>query len=162
MRSMIFGVILGCCLISTGVRAFPSVGDRVRYEAPYRDAMVIQEKEVLREDIQRQVFEVHTITTYLGNVVDEKWVELPGSFLYTPEKIADVIRNCVRREGALSDLMVLGSKMRVCEFYHEDSQLTYILGPVPFGLIRFQVYLGEEEFLDFHLTKASFKAAGSP
>ncbi len=67
-----------------------------------------------------------------------------------------------RGQGALWDLMVLGSKMRVCEFYHEDSRLTYILGPVPFGLIRFQVYPGEEEFLDFHLTKASFKAAASP
>ena len=132
--------------------AYPAVGDRVRYEATYEGSPVIQEKEILHQDPSAEVFGVHTITTYRGNVVEEKWVDLPKSFLYTPDKISDVIRNCVRREGALSTLSVLGAPMRVCEFYHEDSQLSYILGPVPFGLIRFQVYIGDEDFLDFHLT----------
>ncbi|MBU6153904.1 MAG: hypothetical protein KGP28_06340 [Bdellovibrionales bacterium] len=161
-RVMIFGVLLGYCFGLNQVLAFPSVGDRVRYEAPYQGAVVIQEREIMHQDAAGEVFGVHTITTYRGRVVEEKWVDLPKSFLYTPEKIEEVIRNCVKREGALSDLMVLGLRMRVCEFYHEDSQLTYILGPVPFGLIRFQVYLEDEEFLDFHLTDVRFKEAGSP
>ena len=132
--------------------AYPAVGDRVRYEAPFQGDVVIQEKEIQHQDPTGAVFGVHTITTYRGNVVDEKWVDLPRSFLYTPEKIEDVIRNCVRREGAISTMIVLGASMKVCEFYHEDSQLSYMLGPVPFGLIRFQVYIGDEDFLDFYLT----------
>lgn len=149
---VILGVFLGFWMRLSGAFAYPSIGDRVRYEAPYQGTMVIQEKEILHQDPTGGVFGVHTITTYRGNVVEEKWVDLPRSFLYTPDKISDVIRNCVRREGALSTMSVLGVPMKVCEFYHEDSQLSYILGPVPFGLIRFQVYIGDEDFLDFHLT----------
>ncbi len=132
--------------------SYPAVGDRVRYEAPFQGDVVIQEKEIQHQDPTGGVFGVHTITTFRGNVVEEKWVDLPRSFLYTPEKIEDVIQNCVRREGAISNLIVLGARMQVCEFYHEDSQLSYLIGPVPFGLIRFQVYIGGEDFLDFHLT----------
>ena len=149
---VILSVFLGFWMSLPGAFAYPSVGDRVRYEAPYQGAMVIQEKEILHQDPTGEVFGVHTITTYRGNVVEEKWVDLPRSFLYTPDKISDVIRNCVRREGALSTMSVLGAPMKVCEFYHEDSQLSYILGPVPFALIRFQVYIGGEDFLDFHLS----------
>ena len=149
---VILGAFSAVMATSQGAIAYPAVGDRVRYEAVFGGALVVQEKEVARQDASGEVFGVHSVTTYRGNIVEEKWIELPRSFLYTPEKIADVIRDCVRREGALSRMNVLGVSMRVCEFYNEDSQLSSILGPVPFGLIRFQVYIGDEDFLDFYLT----------
>jgi hypothetical protein len=152
---MFFGLFFGCMGGVSAAMAYPAVGDRVRYEAPYQGAMVIMEKEITGQDEAGEVFSVLTKTTWRGHILEERRVDLPKSFLYTPDKIADVIRNCVRREGAISTLEVLGSPMTVCEFYNEDSQLSSIVGPVPFGLIRFQVYIGGEDFLDFHL---SFKS----
>jgi hypothetical protein len=43
--------------------------------------------------------------------------------------------------------------IKVCEFYNEDSQLSYMIGEVPFGQVKFQIYLQDEDFLDFNLTR---------
>ena len=149
------GILVWCLAIlalSQGAYSYPAIRDRVRYEALFEGAVVVQEKEITHQSPEGEGFGVHSVTTYRGTIVEERRVELPRSFLYTPEKIAHVIKDCVRREGALSRMDVLGVSMSVCEFYNEDSQLSSILGPVPFGLIRFQVYIGDEDFLDFHLT----------
>jgi hypothetical protein len=133
--------------------AFPSVGDFVQYQAIYKDAPVIMEKRVLAHDIDLNTFTVSLLTTYKDRVLQDQTNELPAGFLYTPLKIKHVLKTCEAREGAVGDMTVAGVKMQVCEFYNEDSQLTDILGPVPFGQIRFQVYLEGEEFLDFNLTQ---------
>jgi hypothetical protein len=135
--------------------AFPAVGDFVQYQAIYKDAPVIMEKRVLAHDMDLNTFTVSLLTTYKDIVLQDQTNELPKGFLYTPEKIKRVLETCVAREGAVGNMTVAGIKMQVCEFYNEDSQLTDILGPVPFGQIRFQVYLEGEEFLDFNLTQFS-------
>lgn len=140
-------------LIPTFTWAFPAEGDFVQYMAPYKNSPVIMEKRVVAHDNEHNSFTVSTITTYKERVIQDQLVELPESFLYNPIKIQHVLNTCASREGALGLMLIQGKEMQVCEFYNEDSQLTDILGPVPFGQIRFQVYLEEEDFLDFNLTK---------
>jgi hypothetical protein len=121
--------------------AYPEAGDFTRHEAPYRGFPVIMERRVLSHDSTTDTFEVSTLTTYRGQVIENHTRTLPRNFLYTPDKISDTLRHCVEREGAISDIRILGRTHRTCEFYNEDSQLTTILGPVPFGQIRFLTML---------------------
>jgi hypothetical protein len=90
------------------------------------------------------------------SIYRDEVLSLPRSFLYSPEKIANVLATCVSREGALGHERIQGRTIEVCEFYNEDSQMTTILGKVPFGQVRFQEYLGEGEFLDFQLVRFQF------
>lgn len=140
------------CLVSTAAHAYPSLGDFVRYEAKYEGSMVVMEKSVLSHDVVENTFEVRTLVTYKDRVLQDETYALPHNFLYTPEKVASVLKNCEMREGAISNVVVQGKKLTVCEFYNEESQLTDMIGPVPFGLVRFQIYLEGEEFLDFNLS----------
>ena len=132
--------------------AYPALGDFVHYEAKFEDAYVKLEKTVLSHDLVANTFEVRTFMTFKGNVLQNDIHVLPYSFLYTPEKVASVIKNCEAREGMITELVVQSIPMSVCEFYNEESQLTNMIGPVPFGVVRFQVYLQGEDFLDFNLT----------
>lgn len=144
------------CLITTVAQAYPSLGDFVRYEAKYEGSMIVMEKKVLSHDTVEDTFEVRTLVTYKERIIQDVTHVLPHSFLYTPEKVASVLKNCYAREGMLTDLVIQTKRITVCEFYDEDSQLTNMIGPVPFGVVRFQNYLQEEEFLDFNLTYFSF------
>lgn len=143
-------------LLSTAAHAYPALGDFVRYEAKYEGSMVVMEKRVLNHDVVENSFEVRTLVTYQDRVLQDETYSLPHNFLYTPEKVASVIKNCEAREGAISNVVVQGKKLKVCEFYNEESQLTDMIGPVPFGLVRFQIYLEGEEFLDFNLSAFEF------
>jgi hypothetical protein len=149
-------IVLSLCFYLTVFNnswAFPSVGDFVRYEATYDGAILAMEKKVLAHDIVKDTFSVRRLTIYKEEVIKDETLELPRSFLYDNKKVQHVFETCAQREGALGDLVVSGKKIQVCEFYNEDSQLTYMIGSVPFGQVRFQNYLGGEEFLDFYLKK---------
>ena len=152
MKALFFGFFL-LSLFPTFVWAFPAKGDFVQYVASYKNSPVIMEKRVVAHDNERNSFTVSTITIYRDRVIQDLLVELPESFLYNSIKIQHVLDTCASREGAVGRMVIQGKEMQVCEFYNEDSQLSDILGPVPFGQIRFQVYLEGEEFLDFNLTK---------
>ena len=140
------------CLVTTSALAYPALGDFVRYEAKYEGSMIVMERKILAHDTVEDTFEVRTLVTYQNRIIQDQIHVLPHNFLYTPEKIASVLKNCYAREGMLTDLVIGIQKITGCEFYNEDSQLTSIIGPVPFGLVRFQNYLQGEEFLDFNLT----------
>ncbi len=144
--------LLFLCLVSTVAHAYPTLGDFVRYEAKYEGSLVIMEKKVVAFDPAANTFEVRTLVTYKNQTIQDNTYVLPYSFLYTPEKVASVLKNCEAREGMISKVVVQEKNLTVCEFYDEDSQLTYMIGPVPFGQVRFQVYLEGEDFLDFNLT----------
>ncbi len=149
-------IVLSLCFYLTLYNnswAFPSVGDFVRYEATYDGAILAMEKKVLAHDLVKDTFSVRRLTIYKEEVIKDETLELPRSFLYDAKKVDHVFKTCAEREGALGDLVVGGKKIQVCEFYNEDSQLTYMIGSVPFGQVRFQNYLGGEEFLDFYLKK---------
>jgi hypothetical protein len=141
------------CLFSVSSWAFPETGDFVQFVAMYEGSPVVMEKRVLFYDPADKMCKVKTIMTYKERVIQEQTVMVPDTFLYNLEKIQDVLRNCEAREGVISDVTVDGKSFQVCEFYNEDSQLTSMIGPVPFGLVRYQVYLEGETFLDFNLTK---------
>ena len=132
--------------------AYPALGDFVHFEAKYEGSVIIMEKKVLTHNIENNTFDVRTLITYKGEIIKDATYTLPYSFLYTPEKIALIMENCYSREGMITDLVISAKKVKACEFYHEDSQLTYMIGTVPFGQVRFQEYLGNGEFLDFNLT----------
>jgi hypothetical protein len=135
--------------------SYPESGDFVQYEASYEGAQVLMEKKVLSHDLENDTFIVRTLVTYKERIIQDQTVILPRSFLYTPEKIQHVIDTCLSREGAISEVRVQGKELEVCEFYNDDYQLTSMIGSVPFGQVRFQVYLQGEEFLDFNLKKFS-------
>lgn len=139
-------------LLPTLANAYPALGDFVHFEAKYRGSVVIYEKKVLAHNQADNTFEVRTLITYKGEIIKGQTHVLPYSFMYTAEKSAYVMKSCYEREGMITKLTISGKQLSVCEFYHEDSQLTYMIGPVPFGQVRFQEYLGGEEFLDFNLT----------
>lgn len=133
--------------------SFPSVGNWVHYEALYEGEPLIIEKTVLSHDADTDVFQIRSKIQYRNEVLKNETIAQPGTFLYTPKKVEQVLQNCVRREGAIGEVTLDDQVIPVCEFYNEDSQLSEMIGPVPFGLIRFQVYLEDETFLDFHLTR---------
>jgi hypothetical protein len=139
--------------ITSSAQAFPAIGDHVEFEARYRGGKVVLEKSVKSFDPSSDRFGVRTLMRMGDTLLRDDLYLLPRSFLYTPEKIARVLSTCVSREGALGRERIQGRMVEVCEFYHEDSQLTTVLGRVPFGQIRFQEYLGDGEFLDFHLVR---------
>lgn len=132
--------------------AYPALGDFVHFEAKYDGSVIIMEKKVLTHHVDNNTFDVRTLITFKGEIIKDTTYNLSYSFLYNPEKIANVMKTCYSREGMITDLVISGKKLKACEFYHEDSQLTYMIGPVPFGQVRFQEYLGNGEFLDFNLT----------
>ncbi len=140
-------------LSASSATAFPAVGDHVEFMAKYQNRAFILEKSVKSHDPVNDHFGVRTLLRSGDQVLRDELFLLPRSFLYNPEKIAHVLATCVSREGALGNERIGEKIVRVCEFYHEDSQLTTILGNVPFGQVRFQEYLGEGEFLDYHLTR---------
>jgi hypothetical protein len=132
---------------------YPEVGNFVQYEAPFEGDKVIWIKKVISYDQARDTYLVGNRITYKDRVLEEVVYDQPRYWLYNPEKIKHVIDTCEEREGAITDLVVDNKQLRVCEMYDEESMLTYMIGPVPFGQVRFQIYLEGEEFLDFHLTK---------
>jgi hypothetical protein len=144
----IFFLIL---LVPVFARAYPGLGDFVAHEAFYEGSIVRIEKRILTHDQIHDVFTVHTKATFRGEILQDQRLEIPRTFLYTPSKVSDVLKNCIRREGARGQVSVQSKTIEVCEFFHEDSQLTYMIGDVPFGQVRYQIYLEEEEFLDFFL-----------
>ena len=136
--------------------AYPALGDFVHFEAIFDGSIVTMEKKVLVHNTEANTFDVRTLVIYKNEIIKDTTYTLPYNFLYTPEKVESVMKNCYSREGMITDLVISGKKLKACEFYHEDSQLTYMIGPVPFGQVRFQEYLGNGEFLDFNLTYFSF------
>jgi hypothetical protein len=133
--------------------AFPAKGDYVRYEAPYEGHPVIIEKEILDDLEEQNQFLIKTTTTYQGQVLRELIYPEDKFYTLTPQKIESILKHCVEREGARGTYTIGSQTVDVCESYNEDSQLTQMVGMVPFGMIRFQIYLEEEEFLDFYLTQ---------
>lgn len=129
------------------------MGDFVRYEALYEGQVITLEKKILTHDLERNTFIVRNLMLYKNEIIQDQLFEVPHSFLYSPAKVQNVLETCVSREGALGDMRVEDKNVKVCEFYDEGSQLTYMIGNVPFGQVRFQVYLKDEEFLDFHLKR---------
>lgn len=139
--------------LHSAAQAFPAVGDHVEFAARFQSRSIVLEKSVKAHDPAGDRFGVRTLLRDGENVLRDELHWLPRSFLYTPEKIDRVLSTCVSREGALGRERIQGRQVEVCEFYHEDSQLTTILGRVPFGQVRFQEYLGNGEFLDFWLIR---------
>lgn len=138
-------------MLPTFAFAFPAVGDYVKFVAYYEQGQVIEEKWVLAHDEAEDAFEVRNRIMYLGYTIKDETYVLPRSFMYDAVKVAHVLATCEEREGAISLVTVKETQLKVCEFYHEDSQLTYMIGPVPFGQVRYQTYLEGEDFLDFNL-----------
>jgi hypothetical protein len=136
--------------------AFPAVGDHVEFESVYRGRKIVFEKSVKTYDSWTDRFGVRILMRSGDSVIRDEVIQMPRSFLYSPQKIAHVLETCVSREGALGRERIQGRIVEVCEFYNEDSQMTVILGKVPFGQVRFQEYLGDGEFLDFHLIRFQF------
>ena len=145
--------VWGLIAFGSPARAFPAVGDHVEFQARYRNRTFVFEKSVKSHDPKTDRFGVRVFLRSDDTILRDELLLLPRSFLYTPEKISHVLSTCVSREGALGRERIEGKTVEVCEFYHEDSQLTTILGMVPFGQVRFQEYLGEGDFLDFHLRR---------
>jgi hypothetical protein len=136
--------------------AFPAVGDHVEFESRYKDRKIVLEKSVKTYDSATDHFGVRFLVRVGDSVLRDEVLLMPRIFFYSPEKIDHLLKTCVSREGALGQERIQGRTVEVCEFYHEDSQMTTILGKVPFGQVRFQEYLGDGEFLDYHLVRLQF------
>jgi hypothetical protein len=141
---------------SLSAQAFPAVGDHVEFESQYKGRKIVFEKSVKTYDSATDHFGVRFLKRVGDSVLRDEVLLMPRAFLYTPEKIIHVLKTCVSREGALGRERIQGQTVEVCEFYNEDSQMTTILGKVPFGQVRFQEYLGDGEFLDYHLVRLQF------
>lgn len=145
-------LVLLMVLMPTLAMAYPALGDFVRYEAKFEDSKIIYERKILSHDEASDSFEVRSLILFKDQILRDVTHILPRNFLYTPSKVENVLKTCFEREGVITNLVISGKKISVCEFYHEDSQLTYMIGPVPFGQVRFQEYQGDGIFLDFNLT----------
>ena len=151
MKLFILLIIFFTC--SQNVFAYPQVKDYVRYEAPYKDSKIIIEKTVKESDPERQRFLVYTLITFKGTILDEKEFVTPRSSMFNKQKIENILKTCHSRGGARWHIILQGQTIQTCTYYNEDAQMDQIVGDVPFGQIRFQIYLGNAEFLDFNLTQ---------
>jgi hypothetical protein len=133
--------------------AFPALHDFVRFEAKYKNDIVIMERSLVEHQTENKSFVQYTRYLLRGNVFKESQHTIPEFWFYTPSKVKNVLRDCEQREGALGSEIIQGKRIETCSFYHEDSGLTYSIGMVPFGQVRHQVYLGDGEFLDFQLVE---------
>jgi hypothetical protein len=140
-------------VFSSLVWSFPKVGDFVRFEAHFQGDHYKIEKKVLAYDQEKDLFKVRTLSLVNNEISQDQSHDLPRNFLYTREKVENVFKTCVSREGALGQMRIEDKVIKVCEFYNEDSQLSYMIGEVPFGQVKFQIYLQDEDFLDFNLTR---------
>lgn len=148
---LIFIQITICCLFLNWAYAFPGKGDYARYEAPYEGSNVIIEKTILEDNQEEDYFLVENKITYKDEIIQHSFVQDPKRNILNPTKIQSMLNHCVEREGARGTFVIKDQTVEVCETYNEDSQLTQMVGMVPFGIIRFQIYLEEEDFLDFYL-----------
>lgn len=146
---LFFLMLLG--FYSSNIHAFPQEGDHARYEARYQGKTYEMKKSIIGYYADKDSYLVASKVSLNGEILDESLNELSSSWLYTPSKIENVLKTCVRREGALETLKISGKSVQVCSFYNEDAQMDYSIGMVPFGQVRFQHYLGGGEFLDFYL-----------
>ena len=145
----IFGVLL--FLLPLFGWAFPSKNDYVKLVADFEGSPVTMEKAVT--GIYGDAFTIRTLISYKSQVISDKSVVVPSSFLYSDAKVENVLKNCESREGAISLVTIMGKTIKACEFYHEDSGLTYMIGMVPFGQVRFLEYLGDGKFLEFNVVE---------
>ncbi len=129
--------------------AFPSKNDYVKSVAYFEGSSVIMEKSVI--GIDGDAFMIRTLISYRSQVISDKTIVVPSSFLYSDAKVENVLKNCESREGAITLVTIMGKTIKACEFYHEDSGLSYMIGMVPFGQVRFLEYLGAGKFLDFNV-----------
>lgn len=146
-------LLLGITLSGFGSvsHAFPAVGDHVEFEARYEGRKIVFERSI--KGRQGDTFEVRVLLRADSQILRDEQFQVPRSFLYDRGKIEHVLSTCVVREGARDRTRIGNRWVESCEFWHEDSQLTTILGAVPFGQIRFQEYLGDGVFLDFWLQR---------
>lgn len=151
MKNIKLLIIFFIC--SLNAYAYPELKDYARYEALYGGEKVIFEKTIKEVDPEKQNFLLHSIITYRGQIIQEREGFVPRAFLFTQEKIKHVLETCTSREGARWHITLQGRRIETCSYYNEDSMLEEIVGDVPFGQIRFQVYLEGEEFLDFNLVE---------
>lgn len=133
--------------------AYPAVGDFVRYESNFRGETMVMEKSLIEHSPEQNTFTQMTRFLFRGEVIQEEILEIASLWFYTEEKVQNVLKTCTRREGALGSSVINGKVIKTCTFYNEGAQLDYTIGSVPFGQVRFQMFLGGEEFLDFNLVK---------
>lgn len=146
-------LLISSVLLSVKAFAFPAVGDYARYEARFRGEIMVMEKQLTSQNADQNTFTQVTRVLMKDEVLQEEIVEIASLWLYSREKVSNVLKNCLRREGAPGSIIIQGQNIKTCTFFNEESQLDYSIGMVPFGQVRFQVHLGGEEFLDFNLVK---------
>ncbi len=149
MRKLLFL----CFILPTFAFAFPNVGDSVQYEAPYKDGVLIHKKKIISYDKVRDSFQIGNVVTFKGEILEQVVDDTHRSWLYSEKQVEDVLTDCRMREGSLTDMEIDHKIAKVCEFYDEPSQLSYMIGMVPFAAVRFQHYISATEYLDFYLTK---------
>lgn len=148
MKFITFSLLL---MFSSSVLAFPAEGDYARYVATLNGSTYEYKQSLIEYYPDRNSYLQATKLTKDGEIILETENELTPTWLYTRSKVENIFKTCSRRGGVLWFSMVGGQKFDTCTFYNEDSQLDYSLGMVPFGMVRFQEYLGQWQFLDFHL-----------
>lgn len=138
-------------LYSVKIFAFPVEGSYARYEAKLDGINYEYKKAILFHNKDDDTFVNIATVLKEGEIIIETSATLPRSWFYTENKVEDTLKNCNRRYGALGFEMIEGKKIQTCTFHHEESQLDYSIGNVPFGQVRFPFYLGDSKFLDFYL-----------
>lgn len=133
--------------------AYPEVGDFVRYEAQDQGKVVAIEKKVLSTSADNSSLEVRTLIIFDQEIRRDETHVFPKEFLFNPEKLGRLLKSCLGRHGALGEELIQDQWIRTCSFFNEDALMTSTMGDVPFGEVRFQIYLGEGEFLDFNLVQ---------
>lgn len=148
MKFLLISFLLLCSSLSF---SFPNEGDFVRYQAQQgSDTYEIKKGLIEYDPFTDSYLETYKLTLN-EEILDEYVIAVQSWWLYNPTKVLDLLRTCVRREGALERMKIANSFVDVCTFHNESAQLDYSIGMVPFGQVRFQHYLGGSQFLDFYL-----------
>jgi len=132
---------------------FPEVGNYARYEAILHGKKYEMKKALIDYNSDQDSFTQASKMTTGDQVLEDSVYQIGRQWFYTPEKVESVLKNCLRREGAPEKIEISGVLISACTFHNMDAQLDYTIGMVPFGQLRFQLYLGRSEFLDFHLVE---------
>lgn len=131
--------------------AFPVLDNYARYLAIYNGEIYEIKKMLYGYNSNHDSFMQISTLYKADQKLDERITELPRTWFYSPQKVQNVLNNCLRREGALGEETIQGERVKTCTFFNEASQTDYSIGMVPFGQVRFQLLWEQGVYLDFNL-----------
>jgi hypothetical protein len=131
-------------LTSTLVLAYPALNDKATFAGSYSQGAqsipLTLTIELTQYDAAKQAYLQNSTTVANGkSLVNEEWIN--ETDMMTPEKVQQIVTNCVAMKGHLENVQVSGQDVQTCALPidNADEQSTYWVADVPFGIAKAEI-----------------------